>query len=241
MYLNESADRLQYHVLKSIAESDAPLGAGAVSEALRKRGHSISEAAAGRALRSIRNEGFLEKVGFQGHVLTKMGMERLHSLEIRLNVRDALLRSLRDADERGEAYLCEALLALRSLAHEMVGEAIKWAKNEDIEVMEDIIAQYKGGEGLEVGHGIFSDFYRQLLRMSKIPMFEHFFNILEASVMGHVYLASLFKRAEKTIGESFDQVLDAIRERQSATATETVNAQIDSIIHFVQSNTTDGD
>lgn len=234
--LKESSDKLQYHVLKLIAESNMPQGAGAVSDALKGTDYSLSEAAMGRLLRSIRNDGYLKKVGFQGHVLTEIGKERLHNLEIRIKVRESLLACLDDADVRGGSFLCEALLSLRSLAHEMVCEGIKWAGGDDISSLETIVSKHIGEGCAECYQGVFSDFYRQLLKMSRIPMFDHFFNILEASVMGHLYMASIFREAEKTIGDTFAAIVDAIRERKPDVATEMINVQIDTIIAYVKNN-----
>lgn len=234
--MKESSDKLQYHVLKLIAESNMPQGAGAMSDALKGTYYSLSEAAMGRLLRSIRNDGYLKRVGFQGHVLTEMGKERLNNLEIRIKVRESLLACLDDADARGGSYLCEALLVLRSLAHEMVCEGIKWASGDDISSLEMIISKHIREGCRDCYQGIFSDFYRQLLKMSRIPMFDHFFNILEASVMGHLYLASIFREAEKTIGGTFDGIVGAIRERKPDKATEMINVQIDNIISHVKNN-----
>ena len=79
--VEENVNPLEFPILHMMRDAGSPLGAGAIGEVLESQGISISEAGIGRALRSFRQRGLLERRGFQGHVITDTGIERLANLE----------------------------------------------------------------------------------------------------------------------------------------------------------------
>ena len=79
--VEENVNPLEFPILHMMREAETPMGAGAIAEILERQGIVISEAGIGRALRSFRQRGMLERKGFQGHVITDKGIERLANLE----------------------------------------------------------------------------------------------------------------------------------------------------------------
>lgn len=77
---SKDEDLINMMILETAEASNVPVGAGTVSVMLRKKGVNLSEAGAGRILRSLREKGLLTKVGFQGHVTTKEGTKKLSVL-----------------------------------------------------------------------------------------------------------------------------------------------------------------
>ena len=73
MHNEKKTNSNEYPVLKIMNESEDPLGAGAVGEKLAEQQIFISEAGIGRLLRALRKAGLLDRVGFQGHVISESG------------------------------------------------------------------------------------------------------------------------------------------------------------------------
>ncbi len=217
----------------------APQGAGAVSDALKDTGFPISEAAVGRVLRGMRNDGLLVRVGFQGHLITNEGRERMNELDAQIRISEMLRSCLHGGSERGASHLCDALLALRSLGRESVLEAIERASDADLSRIQTTIEKYITPKEGEPREGLFGAFYQTLLDISKIPMFEHFFNLLEVSVMSDPHLSKLFRKAETTLGGTYEKILDAIKARQPEVAVSMVTNQIDRVISHIMADADD--
>lgn len=213
-----------------MSSADLPQGAGSVSDALRDAGYSISEAAVGRVLRGMRNGGLLERIGFQGHTITPEGKKQMHKLDARIRVSDILQECLNNAEERGKPHLCDTLVALRALGRETVSGAVKHASDADLARIEAILEENSAREGEQPRVGLFREFYQTLLSVSKIPMFEHFFSLLDISVMSDARLSKVFQEAERSLGGTYHAILDEIKARRTDTAAGMVDSQIDKII-----------
>lgn len=237
--MNETAEKLQLQILKMLSAASSPQGAGAISDALKGTGFSISEAAVGRILRGMRNNGLLTRVGFQGHLITNEGLARMRELDAHTRIADMLRACLNGGEERGKSHLCDALLALRSLGRETASEAINHATDVDISRVEETIRRYAASPDEEPQEGLFEEFYQALLAISKIPMFEHFFNLLEASVMGDPYLSKIFRKAERALGGTYEEILDAIRAKQPKIAASMIDGQIDKAISYIMADADD--
>ena len=237
--MNETAEKIQFQILKMLGSVKSPQGAGAISDALKDTGFSISEAAVGRILRGMRNDGRLARVGFQGHLITNEGHERMRELDAQLRISDMLRACLNGGEERGKSHLCDALLALRSLGRETVFETIKRATDADIAFIDETIKKYDASKEGQPREGLFGEFYQELLAISKIPMFEHFFSLLEVSVMGDPYLSKVFRKAERALGGTYEKILDAIKAKQPEIAADMMDSQIDRVISQIMADADD--
>jgi len=238
-FLKETVDMLRFEALKTLSSAGEPLGAGSISEALRRAGFPISEAAAGRILRDMRNGGVLRKVGFRGHEITREGEELLRRTDAQLRVSETLRSCLEYAGERGKRHLCDALLALRSLVRETAFETIAHASDDDLSLIEATIEKYAPPEGEPLPEGLFREFYQTLLATSQIPMFEHFFDLLEVSVMNDTHLREVFQKAERSLGGTYETILSALKARQPEAAASMVSSQIDRVISQVMAEAED--
>lgn len=237
--MNESVEKIQFQILKMLSAVGAPQGAGAISDALKDTGFSISEAAVGRVLRGMRNDGLLERVGFQGHLITNEGRERMNELDAQVRISEMLRSCLQGGSERGESHLCDALLALRSLGRESVLEAIKQASDADLSRIQTTIEKYATPKGEHPREGLFGAFYQTLVDISKIPMFEHFLNLLEVSVMSDPHLSKIFRKAETAVDGTYEKILGAIKARQPEAAASMVTSQIDRVISQIMADADD--
>lgn len=237
--MNESAERLQLQILKTLDAADSPQGAGAVSDTLRENGFFISEAAAGRILRGMRNDGLLARIGFQGHQITNEGRDRMRELDAHSRISEILRDCLNGGGERGKSHLCDALLALRSLGRETVSEAASRATEADLSRIEETIKEYGASPEGQPREGLFEAFYQALLATSKIPMFQHFFDLLSASVTGNPYLWKVFRKAERSLGGTYEGILDAIRAKQPEVAASRIDGQIEKAISQITADADD--
>lgn len=228
--MNESTEKLQFMVLKALSLEGELMGAGAITDMLHDAGFSISEATVGRLLKSMRIEGLLSRVGYQGHQITIEGRERLRELDAQLRVSEALRSCVNEGMERGSAYLCDVMKTLRSLGREALIEVTNSADDAKLSGVEETIKKHSSPDGPQ--EGLFAAFYRSIFGISGIPMFEHFFNLMGASVAGDPEMTRAFRGAENEIG-SYEKILEAVKAREPQAAIEMMNEQIDKVIDFI--------
>jgi repressor of nif and glnA expression len=84
--------------LELVAESDKPIGRGALNLLLRWRGFRVSPPTVGRRLQELEFEGMLAKVSVEGRVITARGRDVLAhwSAETRLRLSGNVLSLAHD-------------------------------------------------------------------------------------------------------------------------------------------------
>ena len=132
----------QFITLDVIADYKKPVGSGTVSMELARRDKSLSEATAGRILRSLDRRGYTEKVGFQGRIVTSKGLDMLkkhRSYRLREEQLEKLLESSR---VNGKKDLIDILVARRAIEREIAGLAAENISKSDIDEITDNIKKH---------------------------------------------------------------------------------------------------
>lgn len=128
-----------YSILKMIAENPGPVGSGYVRENLRLKGIDLSEATCGRILRQLDTEGYTEKIGFKGRILTSFGLQKLRELESeqKINAYSNELKKVIKATGRQE--LLDILVARKAIESQMAKLAAKNVTSKELKEMKEVL------------------------------------------------------------------------------------------------------
>ncbi|MGB9976236.1 FCD domain-containing protein [Thermovenabulum sp.] len=128
-----------YSILKMIAENPGPVGSGYVRENLRLKGIDLSEATCGRILRQLDTEGYTEKIGFKGRILTSFGLQKLRELESeqKINAYSNELKKVIKATGRQE--LLDILVARKAIESQMAKLAARNVTSKELKEMKEVL------------------------------------------------------------------------------------------------------
>lgn len=223
---------VEYPVLKMMSESDCPLGAGAVEERLAEQKISISEAGIGRILRTLRQQGLLDRVGFQGHVISESGKERLKKLEEDRSVGKALKLMLSQTGPLKDHNLVDLLIARRALEREAAYQAALNATEKEIEGLKKIIfSQYEEMEKEQEYADISSSFHQEIIRISHVPMLKILYDFLGLTVQLQDFFIGTFKMFNEPLNVSHEKVFAAIRDRDPERAADLMGEHLTVVIN----------
>ena len=221
----------EYPILKILSVAEHPSGAGVLCEALSRQGITISEAGIGRALRDFRNEGFLERVGFQGHRITTDGMARLKDLEEARHKADALKQLLNQTGSMKDYSVLDILIARKAIEVEAAAQAAIRATLEDVSRLEEIIkAQYERMDRNEDYTTLSSSFHIEILRIAAVPLLQMLYEFIGLSVQWHGFFIGTFKMYNQPLNKSHEKIVDAIRARDPEKASLAMNRHLDDVI-----------
>lgn len=146
--LNER-EKLEHDVLAIIEANSQPLGCGTLSQLLQAKGYNLSEATVGRVLRDLDFQGYTQKAGFQGRLLSQPGSARLAELATKLRGRewgDELAKALQGHTKE---QLLEVLVARRGIESEIAYLAATNRTAEEIEQLAAIVARQQASRNEE--------------------------------------------------------------------------------------------
>lgn len=210
--VEENVNPLEFPILHMMREAETPMGAGAIAEILERQGIVISEAGIGRALRSFRQRGMLERKGFQGHVITDKGIERLANLEATKRYGETL-KKLMEKSPIHNYNVVDILTARRALEREAAYQAALKATPEDIAELEDIVrAQYSGMEKNEnyADHSV--AFHKTVIKMARSSILSNLYDLIGLSVQWQDFFIGTFKMYNQPVNVSHEKVLQAIKD-----------------------------
>jgi len=142
MEFNKQA--LLYAILKIMEESKEPIGSGYIRDNLLHKGFEISEATAGRILRSLDLKGYTEKVGFRGRILTELGKRELEELEHESKINHYGQELLNVINVTGKKELLDILIARKAIESQLAKLAAINITDDEIQEMKKIIeSQHK--------------------------------------------------------------------------------------------------
>lgn len=131
--------RLLFFILKTIDNSEGPVGSGFIRNSLQMQGLDISEATVGRILRQLDLKGYTEKIGFKGRKLTAAGQEKLAELERENKINHYGKELLNVIKVTGKQELLDALIARKAIESQLAKLAAMHITDEEIREMEKII------------------------------------------------------------------------------------------------------
>ncbi len=214
MLENGENNLLEYQILKEMKDANTPLGAGFLRETLESEGIGISEAGIGRALRQLRKLGYLERKGFQGHVITESGLVKYAELEEMRKINESLKILMNQAGPLKGYSLAEALIARRALEREAAYQAALNATDGDIKRLEDIIRQQVTDDVRKDDDyaNLSTSFHSELINISRVPILKHLYEFVGISIQWQKYFIGTFNRLyDKPLKVSHEKVLNAIK------------------------------
>jgi GntR family L-lactate dehydrogenase operon transcriptional regulator len=222
---------LEYWILKLLDSRTEPQGAGSLLEILEDQGLSVSEAGVGRAMRALRNQGFLEKRGKQGHCITLSGKERLRKIEEEKELRDFLKDVVVQPGMRGGNNLIERLVARKAIEREAVYQATLNATEEDFAAIERIVAdQYENMKKNENYVDMSAQFHRAILKASRVPLLETLYDFIGISSKWQNFFVGTFKVYNTPLNVSHDKILRLMKARDPEKAAEAMASHLEDVI-----------
>lgn len=223
-------EELEYHILNKLKIEDMPAGAVLVHGYLDDMGISLSETGVSRLLRLYRKDGYLEKMGNQGHLLTDLGRKRIEQLETERALRQTLGK-LTGSDIGEENQILGVLIARRAIEIEAAYRAAIKATDRDIEKLEEIIkTQYKEMEQGSDYAEISGDFHRTVLKISRVPLLETLYDFIGLSTQWQNFFIGTFKHYNTPLNVPHEEIYKAIKKHDPEGAVETMASHMDKII-----------
>lgn len=232
--LNEK-DRLEADALEILRDAVQPLGSGALSAALRERGHNLSEATIGRLLRDFDVANYTQKAGFQGRMLSAAGAERLAVLaDQRKNMQWGVefVQMLRGHDKE---RLLEVLVARRAIESELAALAAEQATPDDLAQLENILAEQR--RTLDAGCLAAQqdvDFHNLIARMAKNRVLESAIALIRQDTQLSPVLEYIRKHVHSMVYIDHEKIKNAIKARQADQARQTMTQHINNLIADVE-------
>ncbi|MDD4159755.1 MAG: FCD domain-containing protein [Synergistaceae bacterium] len=229
-------DLISIMVLEAAESTNAPVGAGSVSLMLRNNGINISEAGAGRILRSLREKGFLEKIGFQGHVVTPRGTIELSSLKAARQTAETLDMLLKNSENIKGYSVTDILAARRAIEREAAMHTALKATPEDIAILENIIKQqYKEMERKGYYADISVEFHREVIRIAGIPLLKILYEFIGLSVEWQNFFIETFRLSNTPLNIQHEKILAAIKKRDPKEAADLMEEHLTEVMQIAGS------
>lgn len=212
-------------------QSSEPVGACRLVELLDAEGVKISEAGIGRALRDFRQKNLLLRKGFQGHVMTEHGRERLARLRKTRKMGEALQELIPASIE--ERNVLDILIARRALEREAAYQAALKASSADIENLEGIVtAQYAGMEKNESYTDLSTGFHREIMRIARAPLLRSLYEFIGLSVQWQDFFIGTFKLYNHPLNASHEKIMLAIKDRDPEKAATLMGMHLSDVINY---------
>lgn len=224
-------DRVNMIVLEAAGTANVPLGAGSVSIMLKEKGISISEAGAGRTLRSLRERGLLKKVGYQGHVITKEGTIKLSALRAARQTAETLEILLKNSGNIKGHSVTDILIVRKAIEREAAMHAALKATPGDIAKLENIIEQqYREMERKSYYADISAEFHREIIRIARVPLLKIMYEFIGLSVEWQNFFIETFRISDTPLNVPHEKILAAIKDRDPKQAAELMELHLTDVI-----------
>ncbi|MDY9921369.1 MAG: FCD domain-containing protein [Synergistota bacterium] len=224
-------DLINMMVLEIAEVSNIPVGAGSVSVILKKKGVSISEAGAGRILRSLREGGLLTKVGFQGHATTKEGTKKLSALRNARQTAETLDSLLKNSGNLKGHSVTDILTVRKAIEREAAMHAALKATTGDIMKLEKIIEQqYREMERKSYYADISTEFHREIIKIARVPLLKIMYEFIGLSVEWQNFFIETFRMCDAPLNVPHENILTAIKDRDPRQAAELMEAHLNDVI-----------
>jgi len=225
----------QFLTLDIIADYKKPVGSGTVSIELSRRGETLSEATAGRILRTLDRKGYTEKNGFQGRKVTDKGLNILKKYRCQKIKKEQLDRLLEYSKVSGKKDLLDILIARRAIEREIAGLAARNIDKEDIHRISKNINQHenklkKKQSGVEEDkefHTLISDVAQNRVLKTTLKF-----------IMNEGEVSSLLEFIRKEVGSTLitdhKEIMSALKSGSSRQAEDAMLSHINNLIADVK-------
>lgn len=219
----------EYLILSALADAREPVGSGAVSETLRAAGLPVSEATAGRLLRSLDLKGYTSRDGFRGRSLTPLGLGRLQELRRERQRRSTSteLMNLLRASHRDD--LIDILVARRAIERETARLAALNARTEDLRELSEVVGLTPGTDGEEDVR-----FHKLIARASGNRILEAAVDLIRQDAQLSPVLVYIRQQVQSTLVAEHRRILKAIQSRDPAAAEAAMVDHLENLIRDVR-------
>ncbi len=235
-----SSPEVELLVLEFLQQSGGPLGCGAVSEYLRRHGHSVSEATAGRLLRDLDAQGYTTRVGYRGRALTDSGVARLAMLRqsVAMSAYSSDLLEVLSVARAQEVV--DILVARKCLERETARLAAERASEADLAELEAALRRYEEADSPEAAARADLDFHNRLAAISGNRVLEAVLRLIRGEVETTPLPSAVVSRIQPRLAREHWEILDAIRSRDPDRAERAMLAHIEGIIRDVRAQAVSG-
>ena len=228
---SKDEDLINMMILETAEASNVPVGAGSVSVMLRKKGVNLSEAGAGRILRSLREKGLLTKVGFQGHVTTKEGTKKLSVLRNARQTAENLDNLLKNSGNLKGHSVTDIVTVRKAIEREAAMHAALKATPGDIARLEKIIEQqYREMERRSYYADISTEFHREIIRIARVPLLKIMYEFIGLSVEWHNFFIETFRISDTPLNITHEKIMEAIKKGDPREAADLMEAHLNDVI-----------
>ena len=227
----QDEDLINMMVFEIAEASNVPVGAGTVSVILKEKGVSISEAGAGRILRSLREKGLMTKVGFQGHVTTKEGTKKLSVLRNARQTAENLDNLLKNSGNLKGHSVTDIVTVRKAIEREAAMHAALKATPGDIARLEKIIEQqYREMERRSYYADISTEFHREIIRIARVPLLKIMYEFIGLSVEWHNFFIETFRISDTPLNITHEKIMEAIKKGDPREAADLMEAHLNDVI-----------
>lgn len=228
---SKDVDLINMMILETAEASNVPVGAGTVSVMLRKKGVNLSEAGAGRILRSLREKGLMTKVGFQGHVTTKEGTKKLSVLRNARQTAENLDNLLKNSGNLKGHSVTDIVTVRKAIEREAAMHAALKATPGDIARLEKIIEQqYREMERRSYYADISTEFHREIIRIARVPLLKIMYEFIGLSVEWHNFFIETFRISDTPLNITHEKIMEAIKKGDPREAADLMEAHLNDVI-----------
>lgn len=220
-------------LLKYMDENDNPVGSGTASALLTTAGFQVSEATVGRLLRFMDSQGYTQRVGFKGRILTPLGREhvgQLSEIESRQRFSERLARLVRSQSLDG---LLETLVARRAIEREIARLAALNLTSEQAENITLQVKEYESATGDRIAHGDVA-FHQALAEAAGNKVLKAALDLIRQDAQLSPVLGYIRTQLHRQVFSDHKKILDAILARNSAAAEQAMVNHIENLISDVK-------
>lgn len=236
-------EEVLYLVMKSIEESQTPIGAGAIQRAIASRVR-LSSASVGIILRDLQDQGLVVREGYRGHRLTPKGrtfLENYRNRQKKACLADRIFDYLTGSERQRLADILEARRAIETEAARL---AASRAEELDLRRLgRNVEEQGKTTEARQRSL-LDREFHAALLDAAHNPLLNTLFDFSEqltAASDGESvdnFLSKIREEIGEILFEDHLRVLRAVSARNAAEAERAMAAHMDRVLAFL--DRTDG-
>ena len=225
----------EFQILDVLAETQAPVGAGAIRQALEDRGMTPSEATVGRILRELDHRGYTKKSGFQGRSLSPEGRERLEALREERGHAVSANALVEELKSQGLEKILDVLVARRAIERETARLAARMATPEEIQGLRSLLAQQQ--EALRKNESVApidAAFHREIGRLSRNAILAAAVDLIRQDVKLGPAFEYARKKAASTLGADHKAIIDALAAHDEDAAERAMVMHVENTLRDVQ-------
>lgn len=233
--MSSEKKQLLYQILKTISNSSVPVGSGFVRENLKLNGYDISEATVGRILREMDAEGYTEKVGFKGRILTSYGIEKLRELEHDHKINHYGNELINAIKATGRKNLIDILIARKVIESQLARLAAQYITQKELKEMEEVIKfqQVHVEKGLSIAEDDVK-FHKLIAQAARNRVLDAALDLIRQHGQLSPVLEYIRKKVKSKVLLDHEKIFEAIASRNPEAAENAMVKHIENLIADVE-------